>query len=47
MEEDEETERETYYSSPALEILALRSSMPDEALQVIRYTIEPQIPYSR
>lgn len=38
-----ETERADYYKKPLLEISALRSSMPDEALQVIRYTIEPQI----
>ena len=29
--------------SSQLEISALRSAMPDEALQVIRYTIDPQI----
>ncbi|CAH3042525.1 unnamed protein product [Pocillopora meandrina] len=38
-----ETERADYYKKPLLEISALRSAMPDEALQVIRYTIEPQI----
>ena len=32
-----------HYKKPQLEIAALRSAMPDEALQVIRYTIEPQI----
>ena len=32
-----------YYAKPQLEISALRSAMPDEALQVIRYTIDPQI----
>ena len=32
-----------HYKKPVLEIAALRSAMPDEALQVIRYTIEPQI----
>ena len=37
------TERADYYKKPLLEISALRSAMPDEALQVIRYTIEPQI----
>lgn len=26
------------------EISALRSALPDEALSVVRYTIEPQIP---
>ena len=35
---------EEHYNKPLLEISALRSAMPDEALQVIRYTIEPQIP---
>ena len=39
-----ETERGDYYKKPLEEISALRSAMPDEALQVIRYTIEPQIP---
>ena len=38
-----ETERADYYKKPLLEMSALRSAMPDEALQVIRYTIEPQI----
>ena len=38
-----ETERADYYKKPLLEISALRSAMPDEALQVIRYTIEPQL----
>ena len=37
------TERADYYKKPLLEISALRSAMPDEALQVIRFTIEPQI----
>ena len=32
-----------YYKKPVLELAALRSAMPDDALQVIRYTIEPQI----
>ena len=40
---DPDTQQLAYYKSPILEISALRSSMPDEALQVIRYTIEPQI----
>ena len=39
-----ETERGDYYKKPLQEISALRSAMPDEALQVIRYTIEPQTP---
>ena len=38
-----ETERGDYYKKPLMEISALRSAMPDEALQVIRYTIKPQI----
>ena len=38
------TEQADYYKSPLLEISALRSSLPDEALSVLRYTIEPQIP---
>ena len=38
-----ETERADYYKKPLLQTSALRSAMPDEALQVIRYTIEPQI----
>jgi hypothetical protein len=33
-----------HYKKPLLEISALCSAMPDEALQVIRYSIEPQIP---
>ena len=40
---DPVTERADHYKSP-LEISALRSSLPDEALSVLRYTIEPQIP---
>ena len=36
-----DTEKEAYYKKPLLEASALRSAMPDEALQVIRYTIEP------
>ena len=39
-----ETHKVEYYAKPLMEIAALRSSMPDEALQVIRYSIEPQIP---
>ena len=38
------TERADYYKKALLEVSALRSAMPDEALQVIRYTIELQIP---
>ncbi len=38
-----ETEQAAYYKSPKLEIATLRSAMPDEALQLIRYTIAPQI----
>ena len=41
---DPSTEKDEYYSKKTLEISALRSAMPDEALQIIRYTIEPQIP---
>ena len=37
-----ETERADYYKKPLLDISALRLATPDEALQVIRYTIEPQ-----
>ena len=37
------TEREAHYKKPLLELAALRSALPDEALQVVRYTIEPQI----
>ena len=44
LDKDETTEPLNYYKKPVLEISALRSAMPDEALQVIRYTIEPQIP---
>ena len=41
---DPVTERADLYRSPLLEISALRSSLPDEALFVLRNTIEPQIP---
>ena len=44
LEKKPETEKEAYYKKPLLEVSVLRSAMPDEALQVIRYTIEPQIP---
>ena len=40
---DKEETSDDYYKKPVLEISALRAAMPDEALQVIRYTIEPQI----
>ena len=43
LEKSPSTERDSYYKSKQLEISALRSAMPDEALQVIRYTIDPQI----
>ena len=43
LEKDETTERTAHYKKPILELSALRSAMPDDALQVIRYTIEPQI----
>ena len=41
---DPVTERADHHKSPLLEISALRSSLPDEALSVLRYAIEPQIP---
>ena len=44
---DPATERAGHYKSPLLEISALRSLLPDEALSVLRYTIEPQIPMTR
>ena len=44
LDKDPQTEQEEHYKKPLLEIAALRSSLPDEALQVIRYTIEPSIP---
>ena len=40
---DPVTERVDNYKSPLLEISALRSSLPDETLSVLRYTIDPQI----
>ena len=40
---DDEEERAAHFKSPLLEISALRSALPDEALSVLRYTIEPQI----
>ena len=40
---DPVTERAHHYKSLLLEISALRSSLPDEALSVLRYTIDPQI----
>jgi hypothetical protein len=36
-------ERNGHYKKPQLELSALRSALPDDALQVVRYTIEPQI----
>lgn len=39
-----ENEKGDYYKKPLLKISALRSAMPNEALHVIRYIIEPQIP---
>ena len=36
-------QRGAHYKKPLLELAALRSALPDEALQVVRYTIEPQI----
>ena len=44
LSKDPDTEKTTYYKKPFIEKSSLRSAMPDEALQVIRYTIEPQIP---
>ena len=41
-----DTDNPEHYNKPLLELAALRSSLPDDALQVIRYTIEPQIPDS-
>ena len=41
---DPVAERATHYKSPLLEISALHSALLDEALSVVRYTIEPQIP---
>lgn len=38
-----ETEKADYYKKPLLEISAPRSAMPHEALQMIHYTIKPQI----
>ena len=43
LDKDPATAPADHYKKPQLEIAALRSAMPDEALQVIRYTIEPQI----
>ena len=43
LDKDPATAPDDHYKKPQLEIAALRSAMPDEALQVIRYTIEPQI----
>ena len=40
---DPTTQKNDYYSKKVMEISALRSAMPDEALQIIRYTIEPQM----
>ena len=40
---DPVTERADHYKN-LLEISAMRSSLPDEASSVLRYTIEPQIP---
>ena len=43
LDKDPVTAPADYYKKPQLEIAALRSAMPDEVLQVIRYTIELQI----
>ena len=42
-DKDPEAQKADYYKKLLFEISALRSAMPDEALQVIRYTIEYQI----
>ena len=44
LKKDSVTEQSDHYKSPILEISTLRSSLPDEAFSVLRYTIEPQIP---
>ena len=36
-------EKAAHYKKPQLEISALRSALPDVALEVLRYTLEPQI----
>ena len=36
-------EKADHYKKPKLELAALRSALPDEALQLVCYTIEPQI----
>jgi hypothetical protein len=43
LDKDPDTQQLEYYKKPLREIAALRSALPDEALQVIRYTIDPQI----
>ena len=43
LDKDPIAQQNDHYKNPLMEISALRSSLPDEALQVIRYTIEPQI----
>ena len=43
LEKNPDTQGTDYYKKPLLEVSALRSVMPDDALQVIRYTIQPQI----
>jgi len=43
LDKDPDNEPATHYKKPSLEISVLRSAMPDEALQVVRYTIELQI----
>ena len=41
LDKDRVTAPADYCKKAQLEITALRSAMPDKALQVIRYTIEP------
>ena len=43
LDKDPETTPADYYKKPQVKIAALRLAMPDEALEVIRYMIEPQI----
>ena len=43
LDKDPDNEKAQHYKKPLLEISTLRSAMPDEALQIIRYTIEPSI----
>ena len=40
---DKDPSAPEHYKKATLELAALRSALPDDALQVVRYTIEPQI----